>query len=210
MHSSSPLPSLVALLVVGAPWLFGCADNTTPRAAAASKPANVDGDAIRLMDLDGNPQTLSRALNGAITVAIFTRTDCPVSNRYAPEVRQLYDDFHDKHVEFVLVYVDPREQPAAIRAHLREYEYPCSALRDPEHALAAATGATITPEAVVFDADGKITYRGRIDDRNADFGQTRHAPVKRDLADAIDATLAGRPVAEPVTKAVGCYIADLK
>ena len=68
----------------------------------------------------------------------------------------------------------------------------------------------MTPEAVVFDADRKIAYRGRIDDLNADLGNARSAATKHDLADAIEATLAGQPVAEPVTKAVGCYIEDLK
>ena len=55
-----------------------------------------------------------------------------------------------------------------------------------------------------------MAYRGRIDDRNVELGKSRSTAVKRDLADAIAATLAGEPIAEPFTKAVGCPIADLK
>jgi peroxiredoxin len=163
-----------------------------------------------LLDLDGKYIDLANWNTGRIVVAIFTRSDCPISNRYAPDIRQLYENFHPLGVEFYLIYVDPQEQPDAIRSHLAEYEYPCPALRDPEHTLVAATGATVTPEAVVFNAKRSITYRGRIDDLYADFGKVRSAPTQHDLADALEATLAGRKIAEPVTKAVGCNIEDLK
>ncbi len=70
-------------------------------------------------------------------------------------------------------YVDPKETSESVRGHLEEYDYPCPGLRDPEHRLARETGATVTPEAIVFDAERKITYRGRIDNLYADFGKAR-------------------------------------
>ena len=81
------------------------------------------------------------------------------------------------------------------------------ALRDPKHALVAAVGATITPEAVVW-AQSRVQYRGRIDDRYVDLGVERPAATTHDLADALTAVVAGRPVPNPETQAVGCYIAD--
>jgi hypothetical protein len=113
-------------------------------------------------------------------------------------------------VKFVLVYVDPNESLDDIRRHLKEFEYPCPAVRDPSHALVAATGATITPEAVVFDSERQIVYRGRIDDLYAELGNSRDEPTTRDLADAIEAALAGRSAPHPITRAVGCPISDLK
>jgi hypothetical protein len=162
-----------------------------------------------LLDLEGKPFNLRQASRGQVHVVILIRSDCPISNRMAPEVRELCTDFPTEGVDFYLVYVDPREASDAIRAHLQEYGYSCSALRDSDHALVAATKATVTPEAVVFDRNWAITYRGRINDQFEDFGKSREAPTKHDLRDAIAATLAGKPVAEPVTKAVGCYIEDL-
>ncbi len=122
----------------------------------------------------------------------------------------MYESLHAKGVDFYLVYVDPDEKPEAIREHLREFKYPCPGIRDPHHTLVAQTGATITPEAVVFNRDWKVTYRGRVNDLYVDLGTPRPAATKHDLQDAIIATLAGVPVAEPVTKAIGCYIGDLK
>lgn len=167
-------------------------------------------EVIELVDLAGQPRKLWQTGQDGPVVVIFTRSDCPISNRYAPEVRRLYESFHPRGVEFYLIFVDPRETADAIQAHLKEYEYPCPAVRDPMHRCAARTGATVTPEAVVFNTERHVSYRGRIDDLFVDFGKSRPAATTHDLEDAIVATLEGRRVAEPVTKAVGCYIADLK
>ena len=106
--------------------------------------------------------------------------------------------------------MDPHEQPDAIREHLRQYEYPCSGLRDPKHALVAYCKATVTPEAVVFGKDGDIKYQGRINNQYVDLGNSRTEVTSNDLADAIEATLLGQPVKTPRTRAIGCSIADLK
>ena len=83
-------------------------------------------------------------------------------------------------------------------------------MRDPHHVVVNRVGAAVTPEAAVLDADGRVVYRGRIDDRYADFGVDRQHPSRRDLEEALTALLAGRPVTAPVMPAVGCFIADMK
>jgi hypothetical protein len=206
--AKSPICPAIAIVV----WIgvSGCAEeHDRPSGLPVQQTSAALDKPIRLLDLDGQPFDLWRAGQDKITVVVFTRSDCPISNRYAPVIRQFYESFHPRGVEFYLVYVDPHEAPDAIRTHLQEYQYPCIALRDPEHTLVAATGATVTPEAAVFAANHKLAYHGRIDDRNSDFGKSAPAAAKHDLADAIEATLAGQPVLEPVTKAVGCYIGDL-
>jgi hypothetical protein len=195
----SPITIFGSVFVVAiAVGMLGCAENP-------AKPSTK----LQLLDLDGRPHDLWSAGANRVTVAVFTRTDCPISNRYAPDVCQLYETFHPRGVEFYLIYVDPREEADAIRAHLAEYEYPCPGLRDPKHTLVAATGVKVTPEAVVFDREHKQVYRGRIDDLFVDFGKSRSEASTHELEDALEATLAGKPVAEPVTQAVGCYIDDL-
>lgn len=163
-----------------------------------------------LLDLDGNAFDLWNQEPARATVVLFTRSDCPISNRYAPEIRRLHETYHARGANFFLVYVDPRERPETIRAHLKEYEYPCQGLRDPRHTLVELCQATTTPEAVVFDRDRSIVYLGRIDDLYADVGKARAAATTHDLVDAIEATIQGRPVANPRTEAVGCPIADLR
>jgi hypothetical protein len=188
----------------------GCSDAGRRAEAAPSPGSTLNHSSLRLLDLDDQQFDLAKNGPGRVHVAIFTRSDCPVSNRFAPEVRKLFDDFHPKGADFYLVYVDPSEKPQAIREHLRQYEYSCPGLRDPEHTLVTQTGATVTPEAVVFDRNWQMIYRGRINDQYEELGKMRANSSKHDLRDAIEATLAGQPIAEPITKAVGCYIGDLK
>jgi hypothetical protein len=142
-------------------------------------------------------------------VFLFTSTDCPISNRYAPEVRRLAETFGSKGVVFRLIYPNPAETPAAIREHIAAFQYAgaAEALRDPAHALVKLAGATVTPEAAVYAA-GRLAYRGRIDNRYVELGVERPSATRRDLADALAAVLAGKPAAPPTTQAVGCFIAD--
>jgi cytochrome oxidase Cu insertion factor (SCO1/SenC/PrrC family) len=171
--------------------------------------APVGGTPIQLLDLDGRLFDLWKN-PGALTVVLFTRSDCPISNRCAPEIRRLHEKYQSRGVAFYLIYVDPQEQADTLRKHIKEYAYPCQGLRDPKHTLVEHCGATTTPEAVVFGSDRAIVYRGRIDDRYSDFGEARAQPTTYDLAEAIEATLQGQPVTNPRTKAIGCLIADLK
>ena len=60
---------------------------------------------------------------------IFTSTDCPISNRYAPEVRRIADAFAAKGVVFRLVYPNPSEDATAIRAAHGAYAYPAASSR---------------------------------------------------------------------------------
>jgi hypothetical protein len=202
---------VLRLLVMGLFTIAGCT-HRDPIATVSSPQfrTTTPASTVRLLDLNNNSVDLNQVCKGRIHVIVFVRSDCPVSNRMAPDVRELCQKFQPQGVDFHLIYVDPHEKPEAILSHLREYDYPCPALRDMDHTLVAKTEAGVTPEAVVFDSDWKITYRGRINDLFEDFGKMRDKPSKHDLRDAIADTLAGQPIAEPVTKAIGCYIVDLK
>ena len=142
-------------------------------------------------------------------VFLFTRTDCPISNRYAPEIRRISDAFGPKGVMFWLVYVDPNESSSAMKHHMREYGYTFGALVDAHHQLVKITGATITPEAAVFTG-GRLVYRGRIDDRYVAFGKARQSANVHDLEQVLEQVTAGKPPAFREARAVGCFIEDLK
>jgi Redoxin len=203
----------VLLLAVGVLWSAnGCSGPAVQLAQAApTTGSSLNADALKLLNLDSKPFDLQKSSQGRVHVVLFTRSDCPVSNQLAPEIRMLFEMLHPQGVDFYLVYVDPNEKPEAIREHLRQYEYPCAGLRDPEHTLVAQTGATVTPEAVVFDRDWHLAYRGRINNEYIEVGKSRTTSVEHDLREAIEATLADRPVPEAVSRhAVGCYIGDLK
>jgi hypothetical protein len=164
---------------------------------------------VRLRDLDDRSvDPFAAAVTTKAHVFVFVSVECPISNRYAPEVRRLYDRFSSQGVAFSLVYPNPVEPVAAIRRHLKDYSYPMRALRDPRHDLVKAAGATITPEAAVFDRQGALVYRGRIDDRYVSLGLERPVATRKDLDEALTDLLAGKPARQATAPAVGCFIAD--
>ncbi len=122
----------------------------------------------------------------------------------------MHEKYSPRGVIFYLVYPDPDESAQAIEKHLNDYSYPFAGLRDPKHELVKMAEAKITPEAAVFDREGKLLYHGRIDDRYVDFGKARLAPTVHDLEQALEAILAGKPAPAAGGSAIGCFIADLK
>jgi len=155
-------------------------------------------------DLDGRPVTPIG--DGRPTVLLFTAVECPISDRYAPEVRRLATRFNADGVAVWLVYANAGETAAAARAHAAAFGYGLPVALDPAATLADRAGAQVTPEAAVFDSAGRLVYRGRIDDRYVDFGVDRRVPTTHELADAVAAVREGRAVATAVVPAVGCAI----
>ena len=179
------------------------------RFLAAALLSAVSAASVRLPDLAGTlVDPFQSQASTKATVLLFVSTDCPISNRYAPDIRKLSDTYSKDGVAFWLVYPNPAESVADIRDHVKSFSFPGTALRDLKHDLAKAAGATITPEAAVYDAKGTLTYRGRIDDRYSAVGIEKAQAARHDLQDAIAAALAGKPVRQKFTQAVGCYIAD--
>jgi hypothetical protein len=164
---------------------------------------------VRLKDVDNHlVDPFQAAANVKTIVFVFTSVDCPISNRYAPVIKSLNRTFASRGVQFWLVYPNPFETPEAIRKHLKDFEYPIPALLDPDHALVRIAKASITPEAAIFDRQGREAYHGRIDDRYVSLSVERPSPTRHDLEDALSAVLAAKPVAQASTQAVGCFIAD--
>ncbi len=168
---------------------------------------------LRLPDLGGTDVDPFADRSVKAVVFLFTRTDCPISNRYAPEVRRIHERFAASGVRFWLVYCDPDEPTDAIRAHISEYGYTMGALRDPRHALVALVDAHVTPEvavAVPERAGWRIAYHGRIDDRYVALGTMRPEPTTHDLEEVLGAVVRGARVETHSTVAIGCYISDLR
>lgn len=160
-----------------------------------------------LTSLDGAVVHPLQRAPGAVHVVVFLSQECPIANAYAPVLRELAQAWRDQPVRLFLTHVDPDLTQAAAAQHAKEYELPGTVLLDPRHELASALGATRTPEAFVL-ADAGTVYRGRIDDQWAALGARAAAASIHDLRDAVAATLAGQPIATPITDSIGCLLPE--
>ena len=159
------------------------------------------------------PGTIAARLNAPQANAVllfFVASDCPVSNRYFPEMSRLSARFATQGVETRFVYPNAYETASSVGKHQVEFNAPQSEARlDPQAALVSATGVRTTPEAVLLLHEGaawRVAYRGRIDDRYVHIGLERAAAEHHDLENAVIAALAHQPVLPAAGPAVGCSI----
>ena len=139
-------------------------------------------------------------------VFFFVLHDCPICNAYAPEMARVVRDYAGEGVAASVVYVDEGVSEESLRQHALEYAYPCPTVIDAQRQMARQYGVRVVPQAVVAGSDGQVQYSGRIDDLYAELGKKRIAPTARDLRDALDAVVEGRPVAKPHVPPIGCTI----
>ena len=161
---------------------------------------------LSLADTSGRIHTPADWVGKRAVVLLFVSTDCPLSNRYVPEMNRIASTYGPRGVAFYAVQGDATVSLEQVRAHVKEFGYTFPYLIDPQEALAAYTGAVSTPEAAVLTPKGDLLYLGRIDNRLEDFGKERIRVTEFDLRDALDAVLAGKPVPHSRTRALGCAI----
>ncbi len=165
------------------------------------------GPSFKLKGVDGNDHSLDDYADKKALVVVFTCNHCGTSVQYEDRLIQLQKDYADKGV--LLVAINPNEdkdhpgdsyENMIQRAEEKGFNFPY--LRDATQEIAKAYGAVRTPHVFLLDQDRKVAYQGRIDD-NADDPK---AVGRRDLREAIDEVLAGKPVSVSSTVAVGCSV----
>ena len=175
----------------------------------AASPSASESKAASVFDLSGETVDPFKVSDGKPLVLIFVRTDCPISNRYAPTIQALSQKYAGSAL-LMLVYPDKSETPQNIEKHLHDYGYRIEAVRDTQHDLVKLSKVEITPEAAVFNSNRELIYHGRIDNWYEDFGHARSAPTTHELDDAIQAALNSKHPVPASAGAVGCFISDLQ
>ena len=206
--------------------LFFCLAATAFSASAAPQAANQAPLAIgaaapdfSLPGADGKTHKLADYASSKVLAVVFTCNHCATSELYEARITKLYDDYKSKGV--AVVAINPNN-PTAVRLDEEIYSDVNDGLKDMKarvayrhiawpylydgesQAAARKFGATVTPEVFVFDSARKLQYMGRIDDNASES-----AVKSQDARAAIDALLAGQPVATATTTAAGCPIAWL-
>ena len=164
------------------------------------------------VDLNGRPVTELAPPGARAVVLFFAASDCPVSNRYIPEIQRLTNQFEPLGVKVWFVYPNPGDNANVVRAHDLEYSITANTALDTTQSLTRMAQVTTTPEAAVFvPRNGALreVYRGRIDDRYLSLGTERPQATHHDLEEAIRAVLAGKLVPQPGGPPVGCSIVTL-
>jgi peroxiredoxin len=169
-----------------------------------------------LPDVSGKFYTLDDFEDAKVLVMIFTCNHCPTAQAYEDRLIDFTNEYKDKGVGIVGImpnstmgllpeecgYTDLNDsyEEMIIRHRDKKYNFPYLYDGDTQ-SVAIAYGPVATPHAYVFDAERKLAYIGRID--NIEKPGKANA---EDLRAAVDAVLAGKPVANPENKTFGCSV----
>lgn len=168
-----------------------------PIVATNVKMKNVDGSRISIGDVAGKKGTL----------ALFTCNACPFVKAWEERITRLGNEFRTKGVGVIAINsndpsVNAEDGFERMQERARNLGFDFPYVVDAGSRVAHAMGATRTPEAFLFDANGKLVYHGVIDD-NAHVA----ADVEQHyLRDAMQALVDGTEIPVKTTKALGCTI----
>jgi len=197
MNSKAILAVPVILALAGAAALAG-----GPLAIGGSIPM---AD-TKMKGVDGKEVAIADVKQPGGTLVVFTCNHCPFAKAWETRIVELGNTYAAKGIGVIAVNAnDPKvaeEDSFDVmqqRAKERGMKFPY--VVDATSGVARAFGATKTPEAFLFDKDGKLVYHGAIDD-SQDQGKVE-APY---LKNALDSVVAGKEVAVKETKSIGCGI----
>ena len=158
--------------------------------------------------VSGKVVSLSDIRSDKATVVMFLCNHCPYVIHTNPEIIRLAREYQEKGVRFVAISSNdaakyPQDGPEEMKKHAKKVGYPFSYLYDESQEVARAYDAACTPDFYVFDGQLRLAYRGRLDGSRPGSG----IPLTgKDLRAALDAVLAGKPVAEQQYPSAGCNI----
>ena len=173
--------------------------------------------AFSLPGVDGKTYTLDSFKSGKILVMVFTANHCPTAQAYEDRIMQLYRDYHQKGVEFIMIspnnpqavcleeigYSDLGDSFDEMKIRAKDKNYLMPYLFDGDkQETAKAYGPTTTPHVFIFDNQRKLRFCGRIDEMENPYEKA----TQPDTKNAIVALLEGKPVPVEKTKTFGCSI----
>ncbi len=171
---------------------------------------------FELPGIDGKTHRLADFKGGPALVVLFTSNHCPTSHGIEERLQRFWEEYRAKGVR--LVAINPNHPDGLSKDELGYGEFGDSfeemkpyAQRNgwtfpylydgDKQAVARAYGCLATPHVFVFDKDLELRYRGRFDDsRYRDAATVK----SQDCRNAVDAILAGKPVAVEITRPMGC------
>jgi peroxiredoxin len=216
MSSKVMFAALIAgFLSVSAAPAFAQDAGTKNKAAAKDESKTLKiGDAapdFKLKDTEGKEHSLSELTKaGKIVVLQWFNPECPYVVKHYGDTGNTFNDMHtkykDKNVVIFAINSNADGMPGSGEktnaAAKKNWKMQYSILMDMDGTTGRAYNAKNTPAMYVIGKDGKLAYKGAIDDDNGADGPGKTNYVTR----AVDQLLAGETVTTSETKPYGCSV----
>jgi peroxiredoxin len=172
-------------------------------------PLGTEAPPFSLVDtVSERTMTLESFSGDPALLVMFLAPHCPFVKHVQLELARLGRDYRGRGLGIVAISASdidsyPDDAPTKLKATAEDLGFNFPFCYDASQAVAKSYAAACTPDFFLFDKDRKLVYRGQLDDSRPQSG----VPVTgRDLREAIDAVLSGRPVAANQRPSLGCNI----
>lgn len=161
-----------------------------------------------LPDLRDKQISLSNFRGKPALLVMFICNHCPYVKHVKSELARLTADYGSKGVAVVGINSNdaveyPDDSPANMKKWAKESGWTFPYLYDEDQSAAKNYRAACTPDLFLFDGEQKLFYRGQLDDSRPG----NNIPVTgKDLRDALNLLLSGRPLPETQKPSMGCNI----
>ena len=158
--------------------------------------------------VSGKTFTLASFSAKKALLLMFICRHCPYVKHVQNELSRLDRDYRSKDAALVAISSNdavnyPEDAPASLKEFALAQAYQFPFLYDETQDVAKAYQAACTPDFFLYDKDRKLVYRGQLDDSRPGNNKPLNG---KDLRAALDAVLAGRPVASEQRASIGCNI----
>ena len=165
---------------------------------------------VKMKDISGKEISLKDAQMKNGLLVMFSCNTCPYVVKNQQRTNEICKYALDKKIGVVLINSNEAQRGDddsydAMKAYAKAQGYGWYYVVDANSQLADAFGAKKTPEAFLFDKEGKLVYHGAIDDNPNDAGSVK----RKHLQEAINEALNGKEVTVKTSRSVGCSIKRL-
>ena len=138
-----------------------------------------------------------------VEVFVFLGSECPISQKYMSRLNDIATKY-DASVKWTGLIAE-NVKVSLVKKFAQEYNAKFPIKKDDSFTLVQKYGAEITPEVFVV-VDGKVKYKGAIDNWFYELGRYRTETTEHYLVNALSAILKGEDPSVKETEPIGCLI----
>ena len=165
---------------------------------------------FKLKNIDDKMVSLSDYKEAKGFIVIFTCNTCPYAVSYEDRIVALDKKYASKGYPVIAIMpnnteLQPKDNMEAMKQRAKQKGFTFPYLMDEGQKISPQYGATKTPEVYLLQKTSKgnkVKYIGAIDDNYQDAQAVKIKYVEN----AVDALLAGQPIKQTQTRAIGCTI----
>ncbi len=162
---------------------------------------------VKMKDISGKEISIKESIQQNGVLVMFSCNTCPYVIKNQQRTLDVAAYAKQNNIGIILLNSNEgsrndADSYSAMKDYAKAQQYNFPYVVDQDSKIANAFGATRTPEIFLFDANGKLQYKGAIDDNPNDAGNVKRVHAR----EAITELVSGKSVSVRESRSVGCSI----